>query len=92
VTIDPTWFTLAAGTYEISFYNPNDLLLAWYKGGSGLSFQLHSSVNYPSGDSVGFALDGVSGVPEPSTWALMLLGFAGISFEGFRRMKKGTGP
>jgi hypothetical protein len=24
-------------------------------------------------------------VPEPSTWALMLLGFAGLGFAGWRR-------
>jgi hypothetical protein len=25
------------------------------------------------------------GVPEPSTWASMLLGFAGIGFLGYRK-------
>jgi hypothetical protein len=25
------------------------------------------------------------GVPEPSTWAMMLLGFAGLGYAGFRR-------
>ena len=29
----------------------------------------------------------VSAVPEPSTWALMLLGFAGIAFAGYRRSR-----
>jgi hypothetical protein len=28
------------------------------------------------------------GVPEPSTWALMLLGFAGLGFAGYRRSRK----
>ena len=28
------------------------------------------------------------GVPEPSTWAMMLLGFAGLGFAGYRRTKK----
>ncbi len=28
------------------------------------------------------------GVPEPSTWALMLLGFAGLGFAGFRRSRE----
>jgi hypothetical protein len=28
-----------------------------------------------------------SGVPEPSTWAMMLLGFAGLGFSGFRRAR-----
>jgi hypothetical protein len=30
-----------------------------------------------------------SGVPEPSTWAMMLLGFAGLGFAGYRRAKGG---
>jgi hypothetical protein len=28
------------------------------------------------------------GVPEPSTWAMMILGFAGIGFMGYRRRNK----
>jgi hypothetical protein len=30
----------------------------------------------------------LSGVPEPSTWAMMLLGFAGIGFTAYRRKSK----
>jgi unsaturated chondroitin disaccharide hydrolase len=30
-----------------------------------------------------------SRVPEPSTWAMMLLGFAGLGFAGYRRAKAG---
>jgi hypothetical protein len=32
----------------------------------------------------------VSGVPEPSTWAMLLLGFAGLGFIGYRRNKAGS--
>jgi uncharacterized membrane protein len=28
-------------------------------------------------------------IPEPSTWAMMLLGFAGLAFAGYRRAKAG---
>ena len=28
-------------------------------------------------------------VPEPSTWAMMLLGFAGLAFAGYRRARAG---
>ena len=30
---------------------------------------------------------GVGSVPEPSTWAMMILGFAGVGFMGYRRRK-----
>jgi hypothetical protein len=35
-----------------------------------------------------FSLSG-SAVPEPSTWAMMLLGFLGVSFVGYRKSKNG---
>jgi hypothetical protein len=31
---------------------------------------------------------GASAVPEPSTWAMMLLGFTGLGYGGFRRSKR----
>ena len=30
----------------------------------------------------------VSAVPEPSTWAMMILGFAGLGFMAYRRKSK----
>jgi hypothetical protein len=30
----------------------------------------------------------VGGVPEPSTWAMMLLGFVGLGFMAYRRKAK----
>jgi hypothetical protein len=30
----------------------------------------------------------LNGVPEPSTWAMMLLGFAGLSYAGFRNRRR----
>jgi hypothetical protein len=32
----------------------------------------------------------VSAVPEPSTWAMMILGFAGVGFMAYRRKQKGS--
>jgi hypothetical protein len=31
---------------------------------------------------------GVPPVPEPSTWAMLLIGFAGIGFAGYRRFQR----
>jgi len=33
----------------------------------------------------------LSAVPEPSTWAMMLLGFAGLGFAGYRQRRKLAG-
>jgi PEP-CTERM motif len=30
---------------------------------------------------------GSTGIPEPSTWAMMLLGFAGLGYAGYRTRK-----
>jgi hypothetical protein len=44
------------------------------------------------GDDIGtggcFSHPGGSPIPEPSTWAMMLLGFAGLGFVGYRRSRK----
>jgi len=50
--------------------------------------------NYPGasdGSTGGYAFDltSVSTVPEPSTWAMMGLGFGGLAFAGYRRSKTG---
>jgi hypothetical protein len=44
-------------------------------------------VTYGLGD---FALGGA--VPEPSTWAMMLIGFAGLGFAAHQRSAKGRPP
>jgi hypothetical protein len=38
-------------------------------------------------DNTGSLTLEVSSVPEPSTWAMMILGFAGIGFMTYRRRK-----
>jgi phospholipase/lecithinase/hemolysin len=35
------------------------------------------------------AFDALGGVPEPSTWAMMLLGFVGLGFAGYHRARAG---
>jgi hypothetical protein len=41
-------------------------------------------IGTPGGDPPGGA---ASTVPEPSTWAMLLIGFAGLGYAGFRRRK-----
>ncbi len=55
----------------------NDLQIAFTEtmsGGQGFAF------NYAAGE--------IAAVPEPSTWAMMILGFAGIGFMAYRRKPK----
>jgi PEP-CTERM motif len=43
-------------------------------------------------DNVGFDQPTPPGTPEPSTWAMMLLGFAGLGFAGYRRAARRGKP
>jgi hypothetical protein len=48
-------------------------------------------VDYVSGQGeIGDQLQGA--VPEPSTWAMMILGFFGVSLMAYRRRHKSTAP
>jgi hypothetical protein len=46
-----------------------------------------NSIN-PAGTVINIADVSLTAVPEPSTWAMMLLGLAGLSFVGYSRKKK----
>jgi hypothetical protein len=44
-----------------------------------------------TGPPTAFRIDGFAGpVPEPSTWAMMILGFVGIGLMAYRRKRQGT--
>jgi hypothetical protein len=45
--------------------------------------------NDPMIDGVIFSTSGVGAVPEPSTWAMMILGFFGVGFMAYRRKQNG---
>jgi hypothetical protein len=57
-----------------------DLILALNLG--DIYVDMHTAL-HPSGEIRGQL--GVAAVPEPSTWAMMILGFAGIGFMAYRR-------
>lgn len=72
--VQSTYTIQVAGTYALTFGVTN-----WddFQFDSGLAF-------------AGVTVDGtpVTGVPEPSTWAMMILGFAGVGFLTYRRRKQ----
>lgn len=65
--------TLGPGTYLLRHRSFSDA----YSENGGLDGFADLS------DSLGFTL--TSAVPEPSTWAMMMLGFAGLGFMAYRR-------
>ena len=45
--------------------------------------------DFLGGIDVSVADIAVAAVPEPATWSMMILGFAGIGFMAYRRSRKG---
>jgi len=62
--------------------------LIFGNGGAGGSPNTLYFTAGPDGESHGL-FGALTVVPEPSTWAMMLLGFAGLGFLGYRRARKG---
>jgi hypothetical protein len=54
--------------------------------GDGTFIGVEGAYNGP----ISSAIISTGGVPEPSTWAMMLAGFAGLGFLGYRRNKGAT--
>jgi hypothetical protein len=49
----------------------------------------HGTLVFPADDSItSLSFEATGGVPEPSTWAMMLLGFVGLGFAGYRKRRK----
>jgi hypothetical protein len=90
-TYDQTFDLTSASSYNPAFVTANGgsassaeaVLLA--ELGLGDAYLNIHTTNNPSGEIRGFLL--ASTGPEPSTWAMMILGFAGIGFMMYRRRK-----
>jgi hypothetical protein len=84
-------FTQATGNLDGSFPDPTGSFSAFVDPHVSIDCtkatfadcSAYSLVVAPDSFTVG------SGVPEPSVWALMLVGFAGLGFAGYRRTKSG---
>jgi len=91
-TYDHTFDIALASTYNPAFVTANggtlagafSALLAGLDAGDAY-LNIHSTM-FPSGEIRGFLQ--VEAVPDPSIWAMMILGFAGIGFMAYRRKSK----
>jgi hypothetical protein len=52
-----------------------------------LTFGYKLVADWSGGFGFDFAVGGIAAAPETSTWAMMLLGFAGIGYVGYRRAR-----
>ena len=96
-TYDHTFDLTVASSYNMAFLNTVPiggdplvaeaaLLNALNEGTAYLN--IHTDV-FQAGEIRGFLTAvPVTAVPEPSTWAMMIIGFAGIGFMAYRRKSK----
>ena len=77
-------FDLFIGTSIVGDFSERDLPAL----GAGLSWE-HDLIALNNGEEAyRLEVEGVaSAVPEPSTWAMMILGFAGVGFMAYRRSR-----
>lgn len=85
-------YLLAAGTYWIGMSGTaSDLgILSWIDDGPAArddqrALSGESVVRIPAIHNIAFALYGTNAVPEPASWALMILGFAAMGAAARRR-------
>jgi hypothetical protein len=77
-----------AATMTVDYYVNGSLVISDYAGFA----YAQSPVVVFGGDNANFQLvslaTSASGVPEPSPWAMMGLGFAGLGWMGYRSSRK----
>jgi hypothetical protein len=86
-------YELVAPSYQL--YSQGDSSIC---NGCGFGFDNIQS-NFPTGTTYAeknqnqalWSITPTAAVPEPSTWAMVLLGFAGVGFMAYRRSRKDNG-
>jgi PEP-CTERM motif len=72
-----TFKTANGSTFDFFNQSTNNLYRVNFTGG-------------PLGDSAFLTATPVAAVPEPTTWAMMILGFCGLGFIGYRKQRSGS--
>ena len=89
-----TGLTLGSGSYIVFLTNSSGLGVATFGGGPGNAIYNYDSTfpdltgnPYASlpGQDIGVLFSSTSAIPEPATWTMLLVGFAGIGFFARRR-------
>ena len=85
-----------SGPFYATFSYTDDIADGFFAAGlddAGEDFSATGTLTLLKAASVGvFEGSGVSGVPEPSTWAMMLAGFAFLGYAGYRARRSAAAP
>jgi PEP-CTERM motif len=85
LAVDATSVTIPAGTLAGGQSYSFDLN---FSGRIGPDTDVAETEFYDTHTDGSFSTAGGSPVPEPSTWAMMLIGFAGLGYAGYRGSRK----
>jgi hypothetical protein len=74
-------------TYDLATSLINGITVLQFIAGleAGNAYLNIHNATFPGGEIRGQI---TASVPEPSTWAMMILGFVGVGFMGYRRSRK----
>lgn len=80
-------FAFGTGNYGTFYYGPTPFLSTWLPDGPGTAGAGYADSGplYNPGDVGTLTFSAVAPVPEPSTWAMIILGFAAIGFVANRK-------
>jgi PEP-CTERM motif len=87
--VDFNGILFSSGTYDYNFYSTGPTTYYLSSNNPAGNFNLGQLVTFgPPLPVAGDApLNFAASAPEPSTWAMMLLGFIGLGFAGYRRAR-----
>jgi hypothetical protein len=80
-----------ASSGGIATNNSSEHLQIYFIGNGGYQLSAYPGGGINGAGSFNVAAPVVAAVPEPSTWAMMILGFAGVGFMAYRRRNNQAG-
>jgi PEP-CTERM motif len=81
-------YYIGLGTLTLTYYDNRTTVADFFNVGTYCPYNNCTEPRQPELAITYTFTDAVAAVPEPSTWAMMLLGFAGVGFMAYRRKSK----
>lgn len=77
-------------TFDVTATGGLDISDILSRSAFGSTVYFVSDIARSTGDTANVGATMTAAVPEPSTWAMMILGFAGVGFLAYRRKNQGS--